>query len=181
MLCWKPSSIMVNRCFVVLNMFDCCHAALMLISCLGPLILGIESSFLWVPKIRGDFSPSATMVSISQQRGECDCGNCSILFEQCPVGFMLFRRWASPGRYHTGAHVEPLKMWTAQSLKSWLVCGLAHFLFFPIIPIDSIDFHIFQRGRLNHQPDGCRIQVHLHQSGDLGPQHTLAPCFCTMI
>lgn len=22
---------------------------------------------------------------------ECDCGNCSILFEQCPVGFMLFR------------------------------------------------------------------------------------------
>lgn len=23
--------------------------------------------------------------------GECDCANCSILFEQCPVGFMLFR------------------------------------------------------------------------------------------
>jgi len=22
---------------------------------------------------------------------ECNCGNCSILFEQCPVGFMLFR------------------------------------------------------------------------------------------
>ena len=24
-------------------------------------------------------------------QGECECGNCSLLFSQCPVGFMLFR------------------------------------------------------------------------------------------
>ena len=38
--------------------------------------------------------------------------------------------------------------------KGYLVAGLDHFLFSHILGrIIPTDFHIFQRGRLNHQPD----------------------------
>ena len=40
------------------------------------------------------------------------------------------------------------------SSHSYLIGGLEHFLFFHILgTIIPSDFHIFQRGRLNHQPD----------------------------
>lgn len=67
-----------------------------------------------VRKIRGYFTLSIP------NWGECNCGNCSILFEQCPVGFMLFRR--STGHSRIGFAIRGLSMVGIHGRKGWLKC-----------------------------------------------------------